>query len=528
MPAPPLSLSSPAEAEGTRPLLRLRGVSKSFGATRALRNVDLDVAAGEIVGLVGENGAGKSTLVKVAAGVLPSSSFEGSVELDGADARFGSVADAEKGGVVLIPQELQVAAGLSIAENLLVGHLPTRWGLVDRMQLWRTASYWLTYFGMEQSPFSALSTLTVSEQRLVVIAGALSRQASLLILDEPTVALTTAEAERLFAHLRGLRDHGIGILYITHALDEVQQLADRVVVLRNGSVVARLDRGETTTRDQIVRSMLGRELTEIDRAQVHPTELTGAKPTLSTHEIRVFDRRVPDRAVVDGISLTLHEGEIVGAFGLVGSGVAEFAAAITGAWAGRVTGSMQLGTWRGLIRSPTDAIRRGLLLLTDDRQASGIFQGNSLSANVSASSLGRVTTFGLLRPSREYRRNSELVTRLHVICESLASPIDALSGGNQQKALLARALAAHPRVLILNEPTLGVDVGARVEIYRALQDLAAAGTSLLVVSSDVKEIATQCDRIFVIRKGRLVAERPGGADQHELLELAAGDHASAA
>ena len=521
-------LTARTEVEGARPLLRLTHIDKSFGATHALRDVDLDVGSGEIVGLVGENGAGKSTLVKIAAGVLPAGSFDGSIELNGEPSRFRSVADAEAHGVVLIPQELQVAAGLSIAENLLVGHLPTRWGLVDRRRMWQTTSQWLTYFGIDKSPFASLSSLTVSEQRLVVIAGALSRQATLLILDEPTVALTTAESERLFEHLRGLRNHGIGILYITHALDEVQHLADRIAVLRNGLMVARLKRGEEGIHDRIVHAMLGRELQEIERGRDATAAPTAPVLAMAAEDLQVFDRRVTSRAVVDGVSFELHAGEIVGVFGLVGSGVAELAAAIFGAWRGRVTGRLRMAGWQGLNRSPHDAIRRGVFLLTDDRQASGIFQGNSLTANVSASSLGSVSTAGLLQRGLEHRRNASLVQRLHVISQGLASPIESLSGGNQQKALLARALAVQPRVLVLHEPTLGVDIGARVEIYRALQELAEVGTALLVVSSDVKEISTQCDRILVLRKGRVVAERRGGADQRELLRLAAGDQASAA
>jgi ABC-type sugar transport system ATPase subunit len=512
----PEETESAGRANGA-PMLELSGVSKSFAGVVVVRDVDLSVAAGEVVGLVGENGAGKSTLMKIVSGVHGADSFSGAVLLDGASARFKTVRDAEAAGVVLVPQELHVAPGLSVAENMFMGRLPGRFGVVDERALRQQTLERLSFFGIRAEPDAPAATLSPSEQRLVTIAAALAKAARLLILDEPTAALTEAEAEVMFAHLASIRAQGVGCLYISHRLDEIEKVADRVVVMRNGQVVERLSSARGN-RAAIVRAMIGRDPERAPRREA-PTR---NKPTLSANGFTVYDPAIRSKRKVDSVSLTLHRGEILGLFGLVGAGRTELAQAVFGAWRGETTGDLTINGHKGPPKSPRQAIEWGLGMLTEDRKRTGLIEGQPVLSNISAASLDKVSGRVLIHRAHEYLRNQSLATNLDIRPPKLDAPVQAFSGGNQQKILLARWLATAPRILILDEPTLGVDVGARFEIYRLIRKLAGEGRSVLFISSDVNEVIDECDRILVMYRGRLNGEFDQGASRLDVMAAATG------
>jgi len=505
--------ASAAAASGH--LLQVRDVVKTFPGVRACSDVHLDVAAGEIVGLVGENGAGKSTLAKIIAGVYAPDS--GRIVFDGEERAFRNVREGEAAGIVLIPQELQVAPRLSIAENMFMGALPTKRGVVDRGRLHAQTAAQLRFFGLEAEPFAPLSTLATSEQRLVTVAAALWKRARLLILDEPTASLTDSEAQRLFEHMATLRAQGIGFIYVSHRLDEIEQIVDRVVVMRDGRVVRTFPEAAGQRR-AIVRAMIGREPEEIPR----PGRSHAAEPVLRVSDLSVRDPLDPDRLRVDGVSFEVRQGEVLGFFGLVGAGRTELATALFGSWPGEVSGQIEFQgkAWRPV--EPRRTIRDGIVMLTEDRKQTGIMEGQSINANMSAASIGRVARSLFIDSRREHRRNLELVRRLNIRPPRLEVPIETLSGGNQQKVLLARWLATDPRLLILDEPTVGLDVGARFEVFRLIRELAAGGRAVLMISSDLEEVLAEADRILVMYKGRITGEFPAGARQEDLLAAATG------
>ena len=501
-------------------VLEARGISKTFGGTHALRDVGLAVRAGETVGIVGENGAGKSTLMKIIAGVIAGGSFEGEILLHGRACAFRTVKDAEAAGVVLVPQELHVAPNLSVAENMFMGILPGRCGFVDEGALYAQARERLRFFDIHASPEAPMATLAPSEQRLVTIAAALSKSARVIILDEPTAALTEEEAKRLFAHVRHVHDEGVSCLYITHRLDEIEEIADRVVVMRNGRVVSRLDSARGR-RSEMVRAMIGRD----PEAAAERPARTASKPVLTVRGLKVYDVNGTRRERASGVSLTLHRSEVLGMFGLVGAGRTEVARALFGAWPGRVTGEVRIGEHAHRPASPREAIGMGLAMLTEDRKQTGIIEGQSVSRNISAASLDEVAGRLFIDDRREHARSARFLQELDIRPRRDDVAIEALSGGNQQKVLLARWIATKPRVLVLDEPTLGVDVGARAELYRLIRALADEGCAILMISSDLNEVLAECDRILVMYKGRLTGEFARGAERHALMAAATGERA---
>lgn len=500
-------------------MLEVRDLTKDFGGVPAVSDVSLTLNPGEILGLVGENGAGKSTVMKVISGVHEHGTFEGAVALGGEKQSFRGVRDAERAGVVMIAQELQVAPQLSIAENMFTGALPTRRGIVDRRELHSQARRWLSVFDITASPEAPARVLSPSEQRLMLIAAALSKSAQVLVLDEPTAALTDAEADILFRHLKRLAREGVGVIFITHRLDEIDRVADRIVVMRNGRLVAEFP--QAPPRRDLVQAMLGRELVTA-RARRRTPSAHRNPAALTVEDLRVVDARDESGCRVSGVSLELGRGEIVGLYGLVGAGRTEFLSAVFGSWPGPVTGRIGIKGTAYTHRTPARSVARGIALLTEDRQATGNLSGQSLRTNLSASSLGTVSRAGVIDRRAEERRAAELMRRLHVHPQDPAKHIDRLSGGNQQKVLLGRALAAEPSVLLLDEPTLGVDIGSRFQMYEYLRGLADQGLGILLASSDVDEVHSECDRIIVMYKGRFSAEFDAGCDRRDLLAAATG------
>lgn len=500
-------------------LLHVENASKSFGGAKAIDSVSFSLRSGTVLGIVGENGAGKSTLMKILAGVYGAGTYEGTISLDETEIKFRGVEDAREAGIVLIPQELHIAPELTVAENMFAGMLPSRRGWVDNAALQEEALKWLDYFGLSFDPFLPASALSPSEQRLVLIAGALSQQARVLILDEPTASLSDGEAQRLFEHVARLRDEGIGVLFISHRLDDIAQVCDEVLVMRNGKRVEYFTE-RNAPRDKIVSAMIGREHTVAPRAaRSHAGEVR-----LSVEGLRVADPYDTGRTRVKDISFSVRTGEIVGMFGLVGAGRTEVLRSLFGRWDGKVFGDITVDGKKYLPKNPGHAISSGFALLTEDRKQTGIFSGHSLLSNFGSASIGRVSRFGFIRSDEELARSHGLMKRLDVRARGVEQPIETLSGGNQQKVLLGRWLASEPKVLLLDEPTVGVDVGAREEIYTQIEALADLGCAVLLVSSDLDEVVRMCERTHVMYKGRLTATIDGQPTRHELMSAATGGH----
>ena len=504
-------------------LLAARSLTKVYGSTTVLNEVDLTLHEGQVLALVGENGAGKSTLVKILSGVVPFGEYSGSVELDGDPAQFSSPHASDAAGVVMVPQELHVVPHLTIAENMFAGNLPGRRGMYDARVAVSEARKALEVFGLDVDPREPAAVLTPSERRLIILAAALHRSARVLILDEPTAALTDTEASVLLDRLRGFRKAGVGIIYITHRLDELTRVADDVMVLRNGRLVANY--GSVPPQSELVTAMLGETLQSIQAmAHVAPAKLKGGEPALRVRNLSVHVNDKQRRPRVLDVSLDVHPGEIVGLFGLVGAGRTELGRALFGAWPGPVTGECHIGGTPGLPKNTNFALKRGLSLLVEDRKSQGVFQGQPVASNMTVSMLDDLSRMRVLvdKP-KERDRVADFIEKLGVRPPRPRIAIDALSGGNQQKVLLGRCLIDGLKVLILDEPTLGVDVGARRDIYELVRKIARElDVGVLLISSDVEEVLTEADRILVMYKCRIRGEFARGATAHELMSAATG------
>ncbi|TFB55977.1 sugar ABC transporter ATP-binding protein [Cryobacterium tagatosivorans] len=499
-------------------LLRVENAGKSFGGAIALHNVSFSLRIGRALGIIGENGAGKSTLMKILGGVYPAGSYEGDVYLRGEKVRFRNVQEARAAGVVLVPQELHIAPELSIAENMFAGALPSRGAFVDSETLELRAHTWLSFFGLELDPWLPASILSPSEQRLILIAGALSQEARVLILDEPTASLSDGEAQSLFAHVAKLRNKGIGVLFISHRLDDIAQVCDEVLVMRNGESVAFFPE-RNAPRGEIVQAMIGRGQDEnVDRA---PRDI-GDKVALNVAALSVADPVDKSRIRVDKVSFDVRAGEIVGLFGLVGAGRTEILRTLFGTWPGGFEGTIEVDGAPYRPSTPRAAIRRRVAMLTEDRKQTGIFSGHSLMSNIDAAAPSQVSRYGFFDSSKDLDRALGIIKSLDVRARSASQSIETLSGGNQQKVLLGRWLATNPHVLLLDEPTAGVDVGAREEIYLQIEELARAGCAVLLVSSDLDEIMRMSDRTLVMYKGRITATIQGRPTRHALMTAATG------
>jgi ribose transport system ATP-binding protein len=479
-------------------LLVAAGVSKHFGGIAALADVGFDLRQGEIHALMGENGAGKSTLMKIIAGVY--SAYDGHILLDGEPVRFDSVRGAEAQGIAIIHQELNLVPELSIADNIFLGREPRIAGLiVDRKRSRAAARELLKRLGIELDPDARVGGLRVGEQQLVEIAKALSISARILIMDEPTSALSPSECERLFRIVRQLAESGAAIVYISHRIDEVMHLADRVTVLRDGRHVltgdiAGLDQG------RIIAAMVGRALLDAEHRQA-------AKATETLLSVRNLSLSKPYRRgwreVLAGVSFDLRAGEVLGIGGLLGSGRTEILETIFGSAIGRASGEISLAGQQVEIRSPRDARRLGLALVTEDRKTQGLHLRSSITDNIALPLVARLARFGLRGFAREAALANEAVRSLGIRCGGIDQEAGTLSGGNQQKVVIGKWLATRPLVLLLDEPTRGIDVGAKREIYDLIFRLAREeGLGIVVVSSEMPELLLLADRILVMAEGR--------------------------
>jgi ribose transport system ATP-binding protein len=498
------------------PILEMRRVSKSFFNIKALRNVDLTVYAGEIHALMGENGAGKSTLMKILSGAYRPDPG-GEIRIEGRPVHIHGPLGGRAAGISIIYQELSLAPNLSVAENIYLGREMSRSGLLARGAMRAGVGPILERLGADFTPQTLVAHLSMGQRQLVEIARALHARSKILIMDEPTTALSAGESERLFALIRQLRAEGLAIIYISHRMDEVYALGDRVTVLRDGTLVGSLDKPEIRA-DTIVRLMVGREVSSFYKKDHDPQARLGP-PVLAAVDIA-------DGRRVKGCSLTVRAGEVVGLAGLIGAGRTELAHLMIGA-SPKTSGHVELEGREVTIRTPGEALDAGIAYLTEDRKALGLFLDMSCLDNINLAVLGKDAKLGWIldRDKARHRANSAF-SALGIRAADVGVPAGSLSGGNQQKVLLSRLLATTPKVLILDEPTRGVDVGAKSEIYSIIDNLAKSGTAILVISSDLPEIIGICDRVIVMRAGRIAGEIKRAAtsplSQEDIMALATG------
>lgn len=477
-------------------LISVRRVTKTFPGAVALADVSLDVVKGELHAIVGENGAGKSTLMKILAGVIPQ--YQGDIVLRDAPIRFRDTRDAETAGVSIIHQELNLVDELSVAANIFLGReLRTSLGLLDNRRMEQAAGKLLAELQCAIAPHALVGTLRVGDQQLVEIAKALSLNADVLIMDEPTSALTEAEVARLFEVIQRLRRRGVTILYISHKMDEVFRLADRITVLRDGSLIKTLVRRQTTPRD-VTHLMVGRE--------IEATHIGQGKP-LGDVVLRVKDLSLPMSQGARGwrlreINFELRRGEILGVAGLMGAGRTELLEALFGASPVRPTGEILLDGQPMNFRHPAEATQAGIALVTEDRKRLGLFSQMTVGDNITICTLEKLKAVGLLSRPREQHQAATIIRQLGIRSSGPAAPITSLSGGNQQKAIIGRWLLTQPRVLLLDDPTRGIDVGAKAELYRLMDELCRSGLGIVVTSSELPELLAICDRILVLCEGR--------------------------
>ena len=500
------------------PLLEARSVSKDFPGVRALRDVTATFGRGEIVAVVGENGAGKSTLMKILAGAYPGGSFAGELIMDGQTLRLRNVPDAEAHGIVMIPQELSIVKEMSVAENMYLNQEPSRFGVINGRRMEREAAVALQSLGVDVDPHASIKTLRIAKQQLVAIAKALSKSARVIILDEPTSPLSLVESEQLFDHLRDLKRRGITCIYVSHRINEVLNLADRVVILRDGLLV-----GSEPTDDlsymKVISMMLGRDVVELYRKQAHAI----GEVVLELRDFSVPHLEVAGKNIVERVNLRLHAGEVLGLYGLMGAGRTELVTALFGAWPAEPHGEVRVRGERVHLRSPIDAIAAGMVLLTEDRGRYGLVMTLDVEQNISLSSLRSLSHMGLIDQRAETERAAEYVKRLNIKPPTLRHPVTNLSGGNQQKVLLARGLATKPSILVLDEPTRGIDVGAKAEIFHLLDRLAREGLAVLFISSEMAEVLGVSDRVLVMWNGHIAAElQSDEATEETVLKYATG------
>ena len=489
------------------PVLELAGISKSFPGIQALKSVRFDMRAGEVHALLGENGAGKSTLIKIVSGVHRPD--HGSIRIDGREVAFASPLEAQRAGIATIYQELLLFPELTVAENIFMGHAPrTRLGAIDWGRMREQARNLLASLDIHDLDVNqVIGTLSVGNRQRVEIAKALSQNARILIMDEPTAALTEHDVARLFDIVRLLRARGVGIVYISHRLEEVFLLADRVTVFRDGEYVATKAVAETD-RDDLIQMMVGRKIDAL-----FPTvEAPIGAPVL---ELRDIVRK----PVTNGVSLTLRTGEIVGLAGLVGSGRSELAQAVFGITPAD-SGEIRLDGRAVRIRNPAAAKRLGIAYVPEDRGTQGLVRPLPLKDNVSLAVLGRIAKHAFIDRGAEIRLAEESIRRFGIRASGIHQIVNKLSGGNQQKVVLSKWLARAPKLLILDEPTRGIDVGAKAEIHRLMGELARQGLAILMISSELTEIVGMSDRILVMREGRIVAEFARGAATQEAIVAA--------
>jgi putative multiple sugar transport system ATP-binding protein len=483
-------------------LLEMRGISKVFPGVRALDHVNLAVEQGEIHAICGENGAGKSTLMKVLSGVYPHGTYEGDILYDGQPLANRSISDSEKKGIIIIHQELALVPLLSIAENLFLGNEVARNGVINWPETFQKTETLLRKVGLNEAPATLVEKLGVGKQQLIEIAKALAKDVRLLILDEPTAALQENDSQKLLDLLLELKAQGITSILISHKLNEINRVADRITILRDGATVSTLTRAEIS-EDRIIRDMVGR-----DMAHRYPDRTPKVGQVLmEVTGWNVWHPEQKDRQVIHDVTMTVRKGEIVGIAGLMGTGRTEFAMSLFGRAYGRnISGQVRINGKPADTSTVDRAIAAGLAYVTEDRKALGLILDEPIVRNITLANLARVATRGILNKAQETQVAETYREALAIRTPGVHQKVINLSGGNQQKVVLAKWLFADPQVLILDEPTRGIDVGAKFEIYGIMNQLAADGQGVVMISSEMPELLGMCDRIYVMNEGRMVGE----------------------
>ncbi len=513
------------ETAGNQPsaLLEMRGIGKKFHGVVALKHVDLAVQRGQIHAVVGENGAGKSTLMKILSGVYPHPDYEGEIRFGGQPQRFSGIRQSEALGIVIIHQELALIPQLSIAENLFLGHERAQRGVIDWTRTHEQAVELLRQVGLQESPNTLVGDIGVGKQQLVEIAKALAKDVKLLILDEPTASLNEDDSAALLELLKRLRGRGVSCVLISHKLNEIAEVADAVTVLRDGSTITTMDCSAAPPSEAaIVRAMVGRDMQDrYPKRQPNPGEvLFELRDWWVEHPLHV------GREAIKGVNLNVRRGEIVGIAGLMGAGRTELAMSVFGrSWGRRIRGSAWMDGQEVDVSTVRRAIKSGLAYVTEDRKALGLVLQESIARNTSLCRLEGVSRFGVIDEAQESMVANDFRQRLATRCANVQQAVGDLSGGNQQKVVLAKWLFTDPQLLILDEPTRGIDVGAKFEIYSLIASLAAQGRAILMISSELPELLGLCDRLYMMNEGELVAEMPAaGATQETVMHALLGTH----
>ena len=485
-------------------ILSMRNITKDFSGVRALDGVSLDVERGKVHAICGENGAGKSTLMKVLSGVYPHGSYDGTIEFEGHDTAYRSINDSERDGIVIIHQELALSPYLSIAENIFLGNENSTRGVIDWDKTNREAALLLARVGLSENPATRILDLGVGKQQLVEIAKALSKRVKLLILDEPTAALNDEDSSHLLALIESLRGQGITCIIISHKLKEIRRIADTVTIIRDGATIETISMSEPdATESRIIRSMVGRELDNLFPPRT---------PDIGDELFRVENWTVHhpidhSRVVVDDASFSVRAGEIVGFAGLMGAGRTELAMSIFGrSYGSNISGRAFKSGAEISLRTVTEAIRNGLAYATEDRKHYGLNLLGGIAVNITAAALGKLARFGVVDRFAEHKVAEGYRKQMNIKAPSVSVLTGKLSGGNQQKVVLSKWIYSGPDILILDEPTRGIDVGAKYEIYGIINELAAQGKAVVVISSELPELLGLSDRIYAISEGRITGE----------------------
>jgi putative multiple sugar transport system ATP-binding protein len=493
-------------SQGERTILEMRGITKTFPGVKALSNVNLAVRAGEIHAVVGENGAGKSTLMKVLSGVYPCDSYTGEIHFEGELRRFKGIADSEKLGIIIIHQELALVPLLSIAENIFLGNEIANGGVIDWFAAYAKTRELLAKVGLKELPTTLVTDLGVGKQQLVEIAKALAKEVKLLILDEPTASLNENDSDALLMLLLELKRQGIASILISHKLNEISKVADSVTVLRDGATVETMDcRGQPISEDRIIRGMVGRDMAH-RYPQRHPKI---GETVFEVRDWRVHHALHADREQIKGVNLNVRKGEIVGIAGLMGAGRTELAMSVFGkSYGQRISGSVLMHGKPVDVGTVRKAIDHGIAYVTEDRKGLGLVLEEDIRKNISLANLDAIADSSVIDNGREFKVANEYRKALNIRCSGIEQLVVNLSGGNQQKVVLSKWLFTKPELLILDEPTRGIDVGAKYEIYTIIDQLASEGKGILMISSELPELLGMCDRIYVMNEGRFVAEFP--------------------
>lgn len=481
-------------------ILEMIGISKEFPGVKALSDVTFRVKKGEIHALVGENGAGKSTLMKILSGVYPYKTYEGKILINGVEQQFHNIKQSEKAKIAVIYQELALVKSMTIMENIFLGNEIAKYGIISKDEMFRKTEEILKEVGLDINPSVKVLHLGVGQQQLVEIAKALLKEAEILVLDEPTAALTESESENLFKILRRLKSRGITCIFISHRLKEVFEVADSITVLRDGKTVITMKSSELN-EDRLISYMVGRELTERFPRQKH----TPSDIILEVKNWTIMDPET-EEIVCDDVSFEVRKNEILGVAGLMGAGRTELMMSIFGAYGRKIKGEIYLNGKKIEINSPRDAISYGICYLSEDRKQYGLVLNMSIQHNISLSNLEKIANYSVINKNEEILRTIKYIEELKIKTPTIEQKAMNLSGGNQQKVVIAKWLMAEPKVLFLDEPTRGIDVGAKYEIYNIMNMLVSKGVGVVMISSELPEILGMSDRIIVMHDGKLTGE----------------------